>query len=182
MSSGDSGYSAGAQFPASSEWVTAVGGTSLYRSGTSFTESVWSGAGSGCSAVYARPSWQHDPLCSKRMVADVSAVGDPSTGVAVYGPVIPGLSGWMVFGGTSVGAPLIAAIYGVNGQFVHYGSDPYSYAGAIWPYSTNPYLHVIVSGSNGSTCGGTYLCTASSSWNYNGPTGLGTPKTVAAFK
>lgn len=179
-SSGDSGF--GVEFPATSPHVTAVGGTSLVRASNArgWTETVWSGAGSGCSAVYGKPSWQHDPLCGMRMEADVSAVADPSTGVAVYGPSSAARSAWLVFGGTSVAAPLTAAIYGLNGGGVNFGSNPYASAGSTWPYGTNPHLNVVTSGSNGS-CGGTYFCTASPSLNYNGPTGLGTPNTSGTY-
>jgi len=86
-SSGDDGF--GVEFPAASPHVTAVGGTTLKRAaGTTrgFTETAWSGAGSGCSTVYAKPTWQKDTGCAKRTVADVSAVADPNTGVAVFGP------------------------------------------------------------------------------------------------
>ena len=166
VSSGDSGF--GVQFPASSPHVVAVGGTHLILSPRS--ETVWSGAGSGCSAVYAKPSWQHDALCTRRMEADVSAVADPATGVAVYGPGgFFGRSGWMVFGGTSVAAPIIGGIYGVNGGAVNYGADPYAHTANI---------RDITSGSNGS-CGGTYFCTAGP--GYDGPTGLGTPIGPSAF-
>jgi hypothetical protein len=44
---------------------------------------VWNGAGSGCSAFDDKPSFQTDPDCPRRTVADVSAVADPATGVAV---------------------------------------------------------------------------------------------------
>jgi hypothetical protein len=121
-----------------------------------------------------------------RMVADVSAVGDPNTGVAVYGPVFGPFSGWVVVGGTSVGAPLIAGIYGLNGGAVNYGSNPYSAGKAPLPpatpqpYAMNPNFNVITSGNNGS-CGSSYYCSASPSWNYNGPTGLGTPNGAGAF-
>ncbi len=170
-SSGDSGYSAGPQFPATSPHVTAVGGTHLVTASNSrgWTETVWSGAGSGCSTVYAKPSWQHDATCTKRMEADVSAVADPNTGVAVYGPTSARRSGWLVFGGTSVAAPLIAGVYGVNGGAVNYGSDPYNNTGALYD---------VTSGSNGS-CGGSYYCTAKV--GYDGPTGLGTPNGSTAF-
>jgi subtilase family serine protease len=84
VSSGDGGY--GVEFPAASEFVTAVGGTSLVRSSTTrgWSETVWSGAGSGCSAYVSKPSWQTDSGCTRRTVADVAAVADPNTGVAVY--------------------------------------------------------------------------------------------------
>jgi len=169
VSSGDNGY--GVEFPAASNHVTAVGGTHLVRASNSrgWSETVWNGAGSGCSTVYAKPSWQTDSLCTKRTVADVSAVADPNTGVAVYGPVNRSSSGWMVFGGTSVAAPLIAGVYAVNGGSATYGSDPYAHASA---------LNDVTSGSNGS-CGGTYLCTGAV--GYDGPSGLGTPIGTTAF-
>ena len=168
VSSGDGGY--GVEFPASSPHVTAVGGTSLSRSSTTrgWTETAWSGAGSGCSSVYAKPSWQTDTGCSRRTVADVSAIADPNTGVAVYAPSGRS-SAWLVFGGTSVASPLIAGLYGVNDTAVNYGSDPYRHTAALYD---------VTSGSNGS-CGGSYLCTAIT--GYDGPTGLGTPNGVTAF-
>ena len=42
-------------------------------------------------------------------IADVSAVADPATGVAVYDSY--GSGGWTVFGGTSVASPIIGAMY-----------------------------------------------------------------------
>jgi subtilase family serine protease len=169
VSSGDYGY--GVSFPASSPHVTAVGGTRLDRSAGArgWTEAAWNGAGSGCSSIYIKPTWQTDPLCARRMVADVSAVADPSTGVAVYGPTATAKSGWMVFGGTSVAAPVVAGVYGVNGGLATFGSDPYKAGGGLYDVS---------SGSNGS-CGGTYFCTGVV--GYDGPTGLGTPNGSTAF-
>jgi hypothetical protein len=169
VSSGDSGY--GVQFPASSPHVTAVGGTSLVRAANArgWNETVWNGAGSGCSALFAKPTWQHDGLCARRTVADVSAIADPNTGIAMYGPVTSRRSGWMVFGGTSVAAPLVAGIYGANGGSASFGSDPYSHATS---------LNDVTAGSNGS-CGGTYLCTGAV--GYDGPSGLGTPISTTAF-
>lgn len=169
VSSGDGGY--GVEFPASSPHVTAVGGTHLVKASNDrgWTETAWSGAGSGCSTVYAKPAWQTDTGCTKRTVADVSAVADPATGVAVYAPVNANTSGWMVFGGTSVAAPLIGGIYAVNGGPVNYGSDPYANTGALFD---------VTSGSNGS-CSPSYLCTAGP--GYDGPTGLGTPNGDSAF-
>jgi subtilase family serine protease len=169
VSSGDNGY--GVEFPASSPHVTAVGGTTLRRASNTrgWAESVWNGAGSGCSAYYTKPAWQTDTLCRRRTVADVAAVADPYTGVAVYGPTSSTYAGWMVFGGTSVAAPIVAAIYGVNGGAVSYGHDPYNHKTALFD---------VTSGSNGS-CGGTYLCTGALS--YDGPSGLGTPNGSSAF-
>ena len=171
-SSGDGGY--GVEYPAASKYVTAVGGTSLTTSTNSrgWTESAWSGAGSGCSAYDAKPAWQTDTGCGKRTVADVSAVADPSTGVAVYDSyAYQGTSGWLVFGGTSASAPIIASVYALagNAASLNYGSYPYSHTSS---------LNAVTSGSNGS-CGGSYLCTAGP--GYDGPTGLGTPNGTSGF-
>src|SRR3954453_10551785 len=91
-STGDSGY--GAAYPATSRYVTAVGGTSLTRAGTTargWTEKAWGGAGSGCSGFDEKPTWQTVSTgCARRAEADVSAVADPNTGVAVYN------GGWAV--------------------------------------------------------------------------------------
>jgi subtilase family serine protease len=169
VSSGDNGY--GVEFPAASPHVIAVGGTHLVPAANArgWEETTWSGAGSGCSAVYSKPAWQTDPGCARRTVADVSAIADPNTGVAVYGPARKSRSGWMTFGGTSVGAPLIGGVYGVNGGAVTYGRDPYDHA---------PALFDVIAGSNG-TCGGSYLCTAGA--GYDGPTGLGSPDGASAL-
>jgi len=166
VSSGDSGY--GAEFPAASRYVTAVGGTSLQpNSGTprGWSEAAWSGAGSGCSAYVAKPVWQTDLGCARRTVADVSAVADPNTGVAVYDSLaFQGSSGWMVFGGTSAAAPIVAGFYALVGSA---GASP-SFA-----YNNLSSFNDVMSGSNGS-CGGSYLCTAKA--GYDGPTGVGTPQ------
>lgn len=116
VSSGDSGY--GVEVPAAYKTVVAVGGTTLTRaSGTTrgWTETAWSGAGSGCSAYISKPTWQTDSGCSRRTVADVSAVANPSTGVSVY-DTYGGVGGWLVFGGTSVSSPIIAAVYALAGN------------------------------------------------------------------
>ena len=177
VSSGDSGY--GVQYPAASQYVTAVGGTTLARltgSTRGWGETVWSGAGSGCSAYDARPIWQSSMtnitgVCARRAVADVSAVADPNTGVAVYDSyTYQGVGGWLVFGGTSVSSPLIASVYALagNASATSYGSYPYSHTAA---------LNDVTGGSNGSC--GNVLCNATSGWD--GPTGLGTPNGTGAF-
>ena len=198
-SSGDSGY--GVEYPAASPYVTAVGGTTLNSAGNSrgWTESAWSGAGAGCSSYEAKPSWQHDAGCANRTVADVSAVADPNTGVAVYdtygggggnalvcaltGTDCPQPTGWFVVGGTSVSSPIIASVYALagNAASVTYGSYPYSHASSLFD---------VTSGSDGggatgflglggtASCG-SYLCDAGP--GYDGPTGLGTPDGTGAF-
>jgi subtilase family serine protease len=187
-SSGDSGY--GVSWPASSQYVTAVGGTTLKKASNTrgWTETAWSGAGSGCSAYEPKPSWQHDTGCAKRTVADVSAVADPATGVGVYDTynscgtssycdllislgLVQGLDGWAAVGGTSASSPITASVYALAGNAgsTTSGSYPYAHTGS---------LNDVTSGSNGS-CGGSYLCTAGP--GYDGPTGLGTPNGTGGF-
>jgi subtilase family serine protease len=183
-SSGDGGY--GVEFPAAASSVIAVGGTSLRaQSGGGWTETVWSGAGSGCSAYISKPSWQHDTAgCPRRTVADVAAVADPNTGVRVYDTFNE--PGWMVFGGTSASAQIIAGVYGLAGHGANDASALYG-GGSIPFGSPNPLLTDVTSGSNGSCTGRgrladaslAYLCTGKT--GYDGPTGMGTPLGVAAF-
>jgi subtilase family serine protease len=97
-------------YPAASQWVTAVGGTSLVRS-LGWSETRWTYSGGGCSAYVSRPSWQ-PPACATRAAADVAAVADPQTGVAMFAA---SAGGWVVAGGTSVGSPLVAAAYALSG-------------------------------------------------------------------
>ena len=173
VSSGDGGY--GTEWPAASPSVTAVGGTSLTQlsntGSRNGSETVWSSAGSGCSVYEAKPSWQTDTACANRTVADVSAVADPNTGVWTYDTT--GGTGWGIWGGTSVAAPIVGSVYALAANSstsgVTMSSDPYSHTGSLFD---------VLSGSNGA-CGGTYLCTGVA--GYDGPTGLGTPNGAAAF-
>jgi Subtilase family len=172
-SSGDGGY--GATFPAADSTVIAVGGTTLHQKDHNGTrrgsEQVWAGAGSGCSAYVPKPAWQTDTGCATRTVADVAAVADPETGVWVYDS-FGGDTGFEIFGGTSAATPIIAAMYALaaNPASTNYPSQ--------FPYLHRPDLHDITKGANG-TCSPTYLCTGAK--GYDGPTGLGSPKGIAAF-
>ncbi|MGW1537189.1 S53 family peptidase [Streptomyces aureus] len=179
VSAGDEGY--GAEYPAASQYVTAVGGTALTKATSTtrgWTESVWKtssseGTGSGCSSYDTKPSWQTDTGCSKRTISDVAAVADPATGVAVYDSY--GITaGWYTFGGTSASAPIIAGVYALGGT-PSSGSYP-----AKFPYTAagTSALNDVTSGNNG-TCSTSYLCTATT--GYDGPTGWGTPEGVTAF-
>jgi subtilase family serine protease len=173
-STGDSGYQGGS-YPASSSYVTAVGGTSLVSAANTrgWSETVWSGAGSGCSSYNQALSAAagSDTGCAKRAMADVSAAADPSKGgLAVYYPTGRTTSTWAQVGGTSESAPIIGAVYALSGNTA-------GYANAI-PYSHTASLFDVTSGSNGS-CPTTQWCNARTGWD--GPTGLGTPNGAGAF-
>ena len=163
VAAGDNGYDDGGQgpdYPSTSAYTIGVGGTSLTKSTAStrgWTESAWSSGGSSCSTNVAKPSWQTSSACAKRAASDVSAVGDPNTGLAVYNN-----GQWQVVGGTSAASPLVAAIFALtkNGN-----------ATAQFMYLNTTAFNDVTSGKNG-TCT-TALCKAAAGWD--GPTGIGTP-------
>ena len=168
--SGDNSYGTG--WPAALPNVISVGGTALHRdtrTARGWRESVWGGSyggtGSGCSQYETQPAWQGRlaalrAVCAGRAMNDVAVVADPATGVAVY---VDG--GWSVYGGTSAGAPIIAAMEAINGP------GPGGTAAVSYPYAHPAAFNDVTSGSNGSC--GTLLCQGGSGWD--GPTGVGTP-------
>ena len=165
-SAGDDGYEV--EFPAVLSTVTAVGGTSLTKSGGGWSQAAWSGTGAGCSVNVAKPAWQAalgsaDGDCAMRTNNDVSAVADPQTGVAVYDTYSE--PGWIVVGGTSAASPIVASFYALMGQEAGDGS-------ASWDYAHTNYFTDVSGGFDQSGCT-TYLCEAIA--GYDGPTGLGTP-------
>jgi len=164
VSSGDSGNTGSSpDYPSTSAFVTGVGGTSLRTSTNSrgFTETAWSGAGSSCSTQIAKPSFQTNSACSHRAAADVSAVADPNTGVAVFNNG-PSSSGWIVVGGTSASSPFVAGVFALYGK---------GNVGPSYSYANPSQFFDVTSGSNG-TCTSA-LCKAAAGWD--GPTGNGTP-------
>jgi subtilase family serine protease len=170
-STGDNGYRGGS-YPASSTYVTAVGGTTLKMSDTTrVSETAWSGAGSGCSTYNAAvaASSTFDTGCAKRAMADVSAAADPNTGgLSVYAPTTSKSSSWSQYGGTSESAPIIASVYALAGGG-YSNTTPYQHAESLFD---------ITGGGNGS-CPTAQWCKARAGWD--GPTGLGTPKGTGAF-
>ena len=191
-SAGDSAYSGGVIYPATSPHVVGVGGTTLNTASNSrgWTESVWKtssteGTGSGCSAVEPQPSWQSSislitAACSHRVDNDVAADADPNTGAAVY-DTSNGNGGWNEVGGTSESSPMIAAVFALAGNNGNGGNNAadsiYTHTGSLFE----------VTASNNGTCTppsqDAVLCTATGAANtYNGPTGWGTPDGLTAFQ
>jgi subtilase family serine protease len=184
-SAGDAGYASGPIFPSTSPNVIAVGGTTLSAAvGTArgYTESAWSGSGSGCSAYEAMPAWQTSVASAvatcgtHRAVADIAAVADPATGVAVYDTY--GYHGWYPgrIGGTSAAAPIVAAVYALTGHGA--GAIGRGAASLYAAAAARPVLFDVSSGSNGS-CSTLLACTAGTGWD--GPTGLGTPNGLSGL-
>jgi len=223
--------------PASLPTVVAVGGTSLTlnASGTRASETVWNengpgddigeldgpqeATGGGCSRLFSAEPWQREVAgygatgCGKsRVVADVSAVGDPATGFDIYDsykcgpecefPRVEG--GWATFGGTSLSAQLIGALYGLAGggggvrypSLTLYGDA----ADASSSYDVRSGGNGFCGGESVELCGhpnselGSLLfgrsvlidCEGTTSCNaapgFDGPSGVGTPIGLGLFK
>jgi hypothetical protein len=221
----ETSYFAGADYPASSPDVVAVGGTKLtLNGGVRQSETVWNedpsaegenqgAGGGGCSESptataqpwqQAVPDWSQVGCGTKRAVADVSADADPYTGVAVYdsvptiqeetpGNVINAPLEWWPVGGTSVASPIIASMFALAG-----GAHGVAYpAQTLYSHLGSSLLHDVTTGGNGDcddnylTCSGSltspldcgagmWICNATT--GYDGPTGVGTPNGIGAFK
>ncbi len=189
VAAGDSGSSDGetdganhVDFPASSPWVLACGGTSLtLMDGQIAGESVWNdgsqggATGGGVSQHFSKPAYQAKikvplPIDSNptgRGVPDVAGNADPATGYVV----LVGGEG-IVVGGTSAVAPLWAGLIALLNErmgkrvgWLH----PKLYE-KLAPGKT---LHDITVGNNGSFSAGT---------GWDPCTGLGTPDGEAILK
>jgi kumamolisin len=107
---GCEGSAPGVSFPASSPHVLAVGGTTAQQDEQPVSEIAWQGSGGGMSTRWAAPPWQMQPE-EQRAMADIALNADPATPyLAAYE------DGWWYFGGTSVGAPIWAALVALANQ------------------------------------------------------------------
>jgi len=168
VAAGDHGYDEGGQgpdYPSTSAHAIAVGGTALVKSATprGWSETAWSKGGSSCSYSIPKPAHQTATGCSFRAASDIAAVGDPATGVAVFNA---DNMGWIVVGGTSAAAPVVAAIFAASGRGNATAAEISQATGSLFDVTT---------GSNGA-CGAP-LCIAGPGWD--GPTGYGTPSAAA---
>ncbi len=178
-------YFIGADYPAASPQVVAVGGTSLTvsQSGDVWqSERVWNddplpgggndGAGGGGCSTFPAPEWQSKVAgwslvgCKEmRAVADVAADADPYTGVAVYDTVRDGegkTPDWLTIGGTSVASPIIASMYALAGgtKGIETATDGTTEearhpAEVLYSHIGESSLHDITEGGNGE-CDGDY--------------------------
>jgi subtilase family serine protease len=181
VASGDSGaygctpQSAGGtpavDYPASSAYVTAVGGTTLalHADSTYYYESAWGspnecsgnpcGTGGGKSVAIPEPSWQTTapilPTSGKRGVPDIALNADPGTGNVVYFTMGYGCTGVCSgFGGTSIAAPEWAGIAAVANQAVGHRLGqlaPLLYSSttqSVQSAGVTPPFHDVVSGTN----------------------------------
>jgi kumamolisin len=140
-------------YPSVSPFVVSAGGTSVNRdrNGNFTTETGWSGSGGGPSKYESKPTYQTGVSgtdTAQRSAPDFSFDADPNTGVSVYDSTsCQGLSGWLVFGGTSVSSPSLAGIVNLAGG----ASSSTAELGTIYANYTNTNdFRDIVSGSAGS--------------------------------
>jgi hypothetical protein len=165
-------------YPASSPYVVAVGGTSLTHDASTDTwsETGWSGSGGGESRLWRRPAWQpaSGARTSGRRVPDISVDGDPATGFYAYSAYLGG-SGWQRVGGTSLGAPVAAGL--LTQTLAAHG---YTYGlgeihRALYTASAASFRDV-TTGSNGGDSGAGPIGSGwSASAGYDEVTGLGSP-------
>ncbi len=208
-----------ADYPATSPHVVAVGGTHLTLSNAGAAwegETVWDGygaTGGGCSTALAAAAWQQSVASwskvgcgTRRAVADVSADGDPYTGMAVYDSTgecedETGVKGpWCTIGGTSLASPIVAAMFALAGgaHSVEYPAQTL-YENEVAGLGSR---HDITTGSNGkcakafqakglsgctateeaanSSCSAELRCLAGV--GYDGPSGVGSPDGIGAFQ
>lgn len=117
---------ANVDLPAGCPHVIGCGGTNKTRS----SESVWNdspgnasggGTGGGYSTLFPMPAWQLSggaPRGSGRLVPDVAADADPSTGYEIYYQGAP-----QVVGGTSAVAPLVSGLFAAFGKKLGFVGD-----------------------------------------------------------
>ncbi|AYV83450.1 MAG: peptidase S8 and S53 subtilisin kexin sedolisin [Hyperionvirus sp.] len=121
-SSGDVGSIV--EYPSSSPYVIAVGGTNLRLNAdnTRYSETGWTGSGGGRSICEPAAEYQINSKLgtsgNMRQVPDVAAVADPATGVVVYFTASGSQTGsWYTVGGTSLSAPLWAGFLANANEF-----------------------------------------------------------------
>ena len=145
-------------YPSVSPSVVSAGGTRVNRdqAGNFVSETGWSGSGGGPSQFELKPGYQAgvantDP--NQRSSPDFSFDADPNTGVSVYDSTsCQGLSGWLVFGGTSVSSPSLAGIVNLAG---HFYPDSVTELGVIYSNYTNSLdFRDILSGTAGTFSAG----------------------------
>jgi kumamolisin len=190
VAAGDNGSSDGdtdgqlhVDFPASSPYALACGGTSLQGSGNQISsETVWNetanqegATGGGVSRIFAIPSYQSSANVPKqpetgfagRGVPDVAGDADPSTG---YQVLVDGQQ--TIVGGTSAVAPLWAALVALINQKL--GKRQGFLNPALYGLNETGF-HDITSGNNDDSNLGYY--SAGPGWDPC--TGLGSPDAAA---
>jgi subtilase family serine protease len=157
--SGDAG-SGIVGLPAAFGSVVSAGATVLSKTGSQYSEQIYTIAGGGCAAGIKKPKWQHDSTCSYRLANDAAAVG---ANVAAYDSY--GYAGWLTLSGTSVSTPILAGVFGLAGN-----AGKQNGGRTFWATRHHRYLYAPGGSCSGYTMG-----------QYNTCTGWGTPNGIGAF-
>jgi subtilase family serine protease len=182
-------------YPASSPWVTAVGGTSLYAdtNGNYQSETVWNdgsqdATGGGVSQYFGEPFYQallpasdQKLLKGHRGLPDISYNADPNTSIPVYLGFLPGAVGYYLFGGTSEGSPQWAGLIADANQFAHRSLgflNPKLYLLGLNKHEPASVFHDITSGNNAQPPIPGYNATP----GWDATTGWGSPIAQPLFK
>ena len=149
VATGENGSSDGTpgnnvDFPSSSPYCTAVGGTSLIcvpvngiynYSNPNTKEIAWTGSGGGISSFFSKPSYQSSITSNYRSTPDISLNADPKSGMYyLIGNKL------QIIGGTSCSAPMFAGFLAATNTRV--------FVNPIL-YKTNGWCNDIVFGNNG---------------------------------
>jgi hypothetical protein len=138
IASGDKG--ANVTFPASSPYVTSIGGTTLNCSNniydSSTKETVWNRTGSGTSKIFPKPNYQNIDIAKNRCIPDIALCANPNSGILLYYN-----SEYVTGGGTSSAAPIFAGYLAAIGCKVFV--NPLLYT------ASKDCFHDITRGSNG---------------------------------
>jgi len=190
-SSGDTGHVTNATYPASSPYVTAVGGTRVRAVDWHRSDVAWEFSSGGASPYALMPAWQSAYLSpafysangGQRAVPDVAAVADGQhSAVTIYYK-----GAWGMASGTSVAAPIWSGIAALIGESLqHQGRSlatlvketPGGFNGLLYRAKMNavgtvPPFHDVFWGSNNLTTTTCDLCAAAA--GYNDITGIGVP-------
>jgi len=128
-------------FPSSSPYVVACGGTTLVCPSDSYSsakETAWALGGGGISKFCERPTWQPAALGSMRSTPDIAMNADPDTGVSYIVGGSP-----MIIGGTSVVSPAFAAFLACI--------RPSQFVGSLLYTAPTKCFNDILTGSNGAS-------------------------------
>lgn len=178
--SGDDGYDIFGP-PSDLPGVIAVGGTQLAKSDSKYSETFGGDAGSGCAGPkevggsgVPKPSWQKDPDCKYRAIADVSAESGCLPGVAVYASIYGGWSSWC---GTSVATPFTAGVIALAGNTrqLHGGKT-------VWTFNSVKHADYFNHPTGKGTLCRNYLCgNGRYDAYYSGPSGWGSPNGTSGY-
>jgi subtilase family serine protease len=175
-SSGDWGV---VEYPASSPYVIAVGGTQLERddNGSFVRESAWNDSGAGLSA-YSRPPFQNGIASipsDRRGIADISAIADSNKGGI---EILTNSMGRIGVSGTSVATPIVAGLIlnarsRPNQSFKGTSEQQAAIYGNLKTLAQTVFNAISVG-----WCGLSHF-QCKSGWNFCG--GVGSPKGLAGF-